>query len=112
MNGVLAVSRAFGDIQFKDFDQNTSELLLTSNAVIGTPDVCSETIPPDVEFAVLGTDGLFDILDIQSVANYVRKCLYEQADLQHTAIELAKEAISKGSVDNVTAAIIVFHSRV
>ena len=104
------MSRAFGDTPFKEFDVNTGDLLLETNPVIATPDVYSEVITNTTEFAVLGTDGLFDILEPQAVANYVRKCLTEKADLQQTATELTKEAISHGSVDNVSVIIVVFHA--
>lgn len=109
LNGVLAVSRAFGDTPFKEF--NTAGTLdINRNPLIATPDIHFESIDIDTEFAILGTDGLFDIMEPQIVANYVRRRLGESKSLQQTAVDLTKEAISRGSIDNVSAIIMLFHS--
>jgi serine/threonine protein phosphatase PrpC len=110
VNGVLAVSRAFGDVALKEHDERTGDLCLSTNPIVATPDVHSQIIGPDVEFAVLGTDGLFDILDPQTTANFVRKSLSEHANLQQCVASLTKEAIAHGSIDNVSAIIVVFHA--
>jgi len=107
---VLAVSRAFGDVALKEHDEKTGELCLSTNPIIATPDVQSLVIGPDVEFAVLGTDGLFDILDPQTTANFVRKALSESSNLQHCVTALTREAIAHGSIDNVSAIIVLFHA--
>ena len=110
VNGVLAVSRAFGDVPLKGYEDDSGDLCLQTNPIIATPDIHCESIGPDVEFAILGTDGLFDILDPQTAANFVRKSLSEQTDLQHTVTALTREAIAHGSIDNVSAIIVVFHA--
>jgi serine/threonine protein phosphatase PrpC len=64
------------------------------------------------EFMILATDGLWDIMSPQSAVNFVRKKLSEHNDLQQAAKELVREAISRGSVDNVTVLIVTFDSNV
>lgn len=110
VNGVLAVSRAFGDVALKEFNIQKDELNLDINPIIATPEIYNEIIHPDIEFAVLGTDGLFDILDPQIVANFVRKSLNDDSNLQNVVTALTKEAIIHGSIDNVSAIIVLFHA--
>jgi protein phosphatase PTC2/3 len=62
------------------------------------------------EFAVLGTDGLWDIMEPQQVVNFVRqRILKKEASLQETAQLLTREALARGSIDNVTVVLISFH---
>ena len=102
VNGVLAVSRAFGDISFKD--QGAQK-----GIVVSEPDVYTEVITPMTEFAIIATDGLWDVTSPQAAVNMVRKCLSKEGDLKQAAKELCDAAITKGSVDNITALIISFN---
>ena len=54
LNGVLAVSRAFGDVAHK-----------VDGQLIVTPDVYSHVIGPYDEFLLLASDGLFDVMTSQ-----------------------------------------------
>lgn len=82
----------------------------------------SEVITPRTEFAILASDGLWDILSPQVAVNFVKKRLvgsqrngfYSNAaqgvcDLQAIAKDLAAEAVSRGSIDNVSVIILSFH---
>lgn len=102
VNGVLAITRAFGDSAFKD----TEELI---GPVISVPDIYTEVITPMTEFALVASDGLWDIIRPQAAVNFVKKKLSSKCDLQEVARSLAIEAISKGSIDNVTVMIMSFH---
>jgi len=104
VGGVLAISRAFGDTQFKEVGRSIEQ-----QPVIAVPDIVSEIITPMTEFGVIATDGLFDVMGPQLVINFVRKFLSKKSDLQETARELVQEALARGSVDNVTVLIISFH---
>ena len=103
VNGVLAVSRAFGDIEFKSSNP-------LHGLVIAVPDIQVERITPQTEFALLATDGLFDVMSAQSCVNFVRDCLHSGASLQDAAEELCREAVHRKSVDNVTAVILSFNT--
>lgn len=103
VNGVLAISRAFGDIEFKGSNP-------LHGLVIAVPDIHVERITPMTEFIVLATDGLFDVMEPQVVVNYVREKLHANLSLQDTARSLTKEAVDRGSIDNVTAVILSFSS--
>ena len=58
VNGILAITRAFGDSSFKG-------TTLNSCPVISTPDVTTEIITPTTEFAIIACDGLWDIMTPQ-----------------------------------------------
>jgi serine/threonine protein phosphatase PrpC len=103
LNGLLAVSRSFGDIPFKERGLPRSKVPL-----IATPEIISEVITPMTEFAIIATDGLWDIISPQEAVNFIRKNLLKKQDLQEAARSLCKEALSKGSVDNVTVLVVSF----
>lgn len=103
MNGIIAISRAFGDIQFKDATTPSNSV------IVATPDVHAEVITPMTEFAILGSDGLWDSIDPQSAVNFVRKRINRKMQFQSIVEELVEEALNRGSVDNVTATVLVFH---
>merc|ERR1711998_456831 len=73
------------------------------------------------EFAVIGTDGLWDTLDPQQTINFVRQKILKSGgsgsgggsdgsgSLQEVARLLCREALARGSVDNITVLIVSFH---
>ena len=77
--------------------------------IVATPDVHAEVITPMTEFAILGSDGLWDSIDPQSAVNFVRKRINRKMQFQSIVEELVEEALNRGSVDNVTATVLVFH---
>ena len=58
VNGILAVSRAFGDTEFKG-EEVTGQV--TGSLLIAEPEIYSEIITPMTEFAIIATDGLWDM---------------------------------------------------
>lgn len=78
--------------------------------ITAQPDVRSEVITPKTEFAVIASDGLWDVMAPQVVIRFVRDRLLKHKDLQKVAKELTKEALNNHSVDNVTVVLVTFHS--
>lgn len=109
VNGLLAISRAFGDTQFKPEKDDSNSTRSPDGLVISTPEVFCEVITPMTEFAVMATDGLWDVMSPQMAVAYVRNMLHKHRDLEEAARGLTKEAIARGSVDNVTVLIMSFH---
>ena len=109
---MLAVSRAFGDTRFKDTNSWKEGCdSSTTGPVIAVPDVYSELCTTLTEFCIIATDGLWDVISPQLAVNFVRMKLSEKCDLQVCARELVNDAVrNKGSVDNVTVAILSFHT--
>jgi serine/threonine protein phosphatase PrpC len=104
---LLAISRAFGDTQFKEVGQEGTE----NGLVISVPEIYSEIITPMTEFAIIATDGLWDVINPQKAVQFVRMKLSKQRDLQNAAKELTLEALKRGSIDNVTVLLIAFHMK-
>ena len=101
VNGQLAVSRSFGDVEHKGSDGPTT--------VVATPEVFVEPVSEADEFMVIATDGLWDVMASQEVVNFVRIRLSEHRDLARVAKELTQEALHNASVDNVSAVIVAFN---
>jgi serine/threonine protein phosphatase PrpC len=100
VNGVLAVSKSLGDFDQKKFIDNI-------------PSICHYS--SNYKFIVNATDGLWDVMDNQSVINFVLNYIYENNDVllsskdnkskSNIACKLAEKAIELGSEDNITIII-------
>lgn len=103
--GVLGVSRAFGDNDFKtskgDFTKKFKGDLVSAD-----PCVVKHRLSPEDEFAVLACDGLFDVMSPQQVVTFVRSKLANDPDLQSVTRKLVSQALKLGSVDNVSVIIV------
>ncbi len=67
INGVLAVSRSFGDFQFKQNDA----LAAHEQLVTAVPDVRTVEIDDGCDFFVVATDGIWDMLTNKQVVDMV-----------------------------------------
>ena len=92
VNGVLGVSRAFGDKVLKQW-------------VPADPELVTLPLSPGDDFLVLACDGLWDVADNETVAELVRKHT-AAAGLRKAACALTTYAIRRGSSDNVTCMIV------
>lgn len=107
INGVLEVSRAFGDVHLKKF------------GVIATPELMKVTIDPSVDnFIVLGCDGFFtsqppaetiEIVD-DNLAPEVERAMSEESDVNVVDVckNLCQYMLSEQKVqDNLTCMLLV-----
>jgi protein phosphatase 1G len=99
---LLAVSRAYGDVAFKEDRHN-------SGLVIALPEVYTEVVTPQTEFCILASDGLWDVTDPQTAVNFVRGHMSKHISAETIVQELVDDAIDQGSIDNVTAIILFFN---
>ncbi|KAF4131645.1 Protein phosphatase 2C [Phytophthora infestans] len=106
--GMLGVSRAFGDIDFKT-GRGEFKNRFNGDLVCATPDIVVHEVKSQDEFMVLGCDGLYDVMEPQDVVNFVRAKLGLHGDVQHATEELVSHAIALGSTDNVSAIIVCFN---
>lgn len=90
VNGNLALSRAFGDFEFK---QN---MLLSAEeqAVTALPDITEHSITNDDEFMVIACDGIWDCMTSQEVVTFVR---------EHIALGDSLSVICEKMMDNCLA---------
>ena len=110
LNGVLAVSRAFGDAEHK---------ARCGGAMWGqswTADPCSaepEVVDVELargadEFALVASDGVWDALSSAAAVAFVRRRLLAHRDAARAARELVAKALELGSKDNVSAVVVDF----
>lgn len=57
VNGVIAISRAIGDWEYKN-----TNLKAEDNMVSSFPEVIVETLRPDHDFMIIACDGIWDCL--------------------------------------------------
>jgi protein phosphatase 1L len=92
VGGVLAVSRAFGDRLLKQY-------------VVADPEIQEDTIKEGVDFLVLASDGLWDVVSNQDAVSMVATI----PDAEEAATKLTGEAFRRGSADNITCVIVRFN---
>jgi len=100
----IAVSRAIGDIFFKHKDYTRNK----HSALVSTPDIVPCQLTAEDDFLVLACDGLWDVLSHQDVVDFVYPKLIETDDPQIVCEQLVKEALGRGSQDNITSLIVTF----
>ncbi|XP_010260278.1 PREDICTED: probable protein phosphatase 2C 39 [Nelumbo nucifera] len=92
VDGQLAVARAFGDKSLKGH--------LSSE-----PDVVTEMIDDEAEFAILASDGLWKVMSNQESVDAIRQI----KDAQSAAKHLTEEALSRKSKDDISCIVVRFH---
>mmetsp|Transcript_37455 Transcript_37455/g.94165 ORF Transcript_37455/g.94165 Transcript_37455/m.94165 type:complete len:409 (-) Transcript_37455:28-1254(-) len=102
----LSVSRAIGDLFFKD-EKYTDGVLtgLSAEAYIATVEICAEQISD--EFLVIGCDGLWDTVKYAEAADFVLERLHDKDDPQAISEGLVRLAREAGSSDNITVMVVV-----
>ena len=120
---ILAVSRAFGDPDFKApnlermlqngvddgyWDENfASTIKFSGDPVTSQPDVFEMKVETGSdEFIVVATDGLWDVMSSQDVVTMIRNELKAGQHPEAVAKKLTQMAVKKRTVDN-TAVVIV-----
>ena len=96
LNGILAMSRSMGDI------------LLKNKGLSCLPDIIMGRIKKNMEYFVIASDGLYDVMTNNEIVNYINKQLNRGIDKNTIVKNLVEYAIiEKISGDNVSV-IIVF----
>ncbi|WMV10799.1 hypothetical protein MTR67_004184 [Solanum verrucosum] len=93
VDGQLAMTRAFGDAKVKDH-------------ITVEPSVTIEKIDKDTDCIILASDGLWKVMSNEEVAECVRGI----EDGKKAAEELITEALVKGSRDDISCVVVMFHS--
>lgn len=103
--GGFSVSRALGDIDYKDPRRGKVKVV----TLIPRPDVSAMPLTKEDNFIVLGTDGLFDVMTSQDVCDYIKKETKKKScEVEKIAEHLANRAYQLGSEDNITVLIAFF----
>ena len=111
--GQLAVSRAFGDREFKGdgktgFDDDEDVPGWTAPLVIATPVIQTAVLDGSEDFLLLACDGLFDVMSNREACSFVVEQLVKTSnDPAAVAHALARHAVFElGSTDNVSVLIV------
>lgn len=124
--GELAVSRAFGDVDFKKGIQSIIEqegdgstLPAPSEGegpnwdqplLIAEPEIQKLSIEDQDQFLLLACDGLFDVFTPEEVVTFVRTNMEKHGDTQRCCQQLTYDAIRKrNSRDNVSVILIILN---
>ena len=91
VEGVLAVSRAIGDVGLQPY-------------ITCEPEITEKALDTEDEFLVIATDGVWDVLENEDVAKLVLS--NGTKDFVNVAKKLCIEATIMGSSDNVTAMVV------
>lgn len=123
--GELAVSRAFGDSEFKKGIKSIigqDELLRNENEgaeddknldeplVIAEPEIQIVTVCESDQFVLLACDGLYDVFTNEEAVSFILAQMRDHGDAQRCCQNLTHEAIRKrNSRDNVSVVLIILN---
>jgi serine/threonine protein phosphatase PrpC len=100
VQGVLAVTRAFGDRRLKTY-------------VSAEPEIKSWPLAEGDDFLILASDGVWDVLNSQQAVDIVRQAVADTAtseggrgDIKEAARRLTNAAYSYHSMDNITSLVV------
>jgi serine/threonine protein phosphatase PrpC len=100
--GMLAVSRAFGDIQYKPPKAEKPY-------VNAEPAIFRVDLDETCKYLILACDGLWDVCKHEEAAQLVDNWVSQGKNLMETADLLVEYALANESSDNVTVVIVQIH---
>jgi len=113
VNGMLGLSRAIGDYEYK----NSKNLKMDEQLVIATPDIKVEKITDEVDFLVVACDGIWECWSSSKVVEFVYAKLKEHKALSEILDNLFEAIVSPDTsqsiygCDNMTAIIVQFKKK-
>lgn len=107
--GRLSVSRTFGDVEAKKLEYGGMP-----NLVIAEPEIRSIKLTPELDWILLGCDGIFDKMSNEKVAHVVWETVKAEANPGvsiHQVVIMAAEAVMHEAMrqltlDNITVVLI------
>ncbi|CAI5931275.1 unnamed protein product [Closterium sp. NIES-65] len=120
--GVIAVSRAFGNVAFKTRKEEmmqqgvkkgrwttrwVSKRKYDSDWISALPDVYGTELTEDAEFVIIASDGLWDAFSSSEAVSYVRSEMEKHGDVQQACEALVHAALhDRGTEDNTSVIVI------
>lgn len=103
VDGDLAVSRAFGDFQYK----TRSDLPAQQQKVTCDPDITIHERTPSDDVLILACDGVWDVMSSQDCVELVRDIFLDgESSMLLVAEEIVDISLNKGSRDNISAVVV------
>ena len=113
VKGNLNLTRGFGDLEYKqNKNLKPEEQMITAN-----PDIKVIDFSSDIDFVIIGCDGIWDCLKNQEACDFVSKKLKEKSNIKISQIIeemldtiVAKDLYNESGVgcDNMTCIVVVF----
>lgn len=107
VEGLLALSRAFGDFAFKD-----QSILPENQAITVVPDVKKVELTPLDEFVIVACDGVWDMMGNQAAVDFIRNELADHRDLSLACERLLNCCLAPTTAgfgtDNMTVVVLEF----
>jgi len=98
LQGKLGVSRAFGNMEFKE-----------SNLLISEPEIKEVNVRINAEFLLLGCDGLFEQFSNEEIVDFIKSRMEKNTlPLEQIVQELVEEALDRGTDDNISVIVVKF----
>jgi len=88
LEGVLAITRAFGDTKLKEF-------------AVATPHISEIEIKTSDDLLIIASDGLWDVIRDQEAVDLI----ITNTDAKQMSKILVDEALSRGSMDDITVVV-------
>ncbi|XP_073983639.1 probable protein phosphatase 2C T23F11.1 isoform X1 [Rhodnius prolixus] len=110
VNGTLALSRAFGDFQFK----NAPYLRPEQQAVSCVPDIVTKKLDKYWKFVVIACDGIWEVMSNERVGDFVKRRLSDGMQIDKVCESLMSACLAPRTdglclgCDNMTVSIILF----
>ena len=111
INGMLNLTRAIGDLRFK----SNKKLTRCEQSVIALPDITRIDNIDDIDFIIMGCDGIWDCVKRQLVCDFIEKEINENpdADLSDILKKIFDKCISPVwgvilGTDNMSCIVIQF----
>ncbi|KRX00345.1 Protein phosphatase 2C (PP2C)-like domain [Pseudocohnilembus persalinus] len=109
VNGNLNLSRALGDLEYK----NNKDLKPCQQLIISKPDVTKTELNKDFEFLLMGCDGIWECKSNQELIEFCKERIEKKMDIQTINSELLDEILapdtSNGTgCDNMSVILITF----
>lgn len=109
VNGILSLSRAFGDYAFKDMSLKPEQMAITV-----TPDVYHTELTPHDEFVIIACDGVWDMMTNDKAVEFVRNEVADHGDISLACERLMTACLASTptayGTDNMTIIILQFKS--
>ncbi|KAF6204043.1 hypothetical protein GE061_002383 [Apolygus lucorum] len=109
VNGNLGLSRAFGDFAYKKYRSPPEQQMVTP-----VPEVIMKPLGKQWQFIVMACDGIWEVLNDDSVTNFVRSKLFQRKSPGHVAEMLMQQCLAPAAdmyavgCDNMTMIIVLF----
>ncbi|KAI4994482.1 hypothetical protein ZWY2020_034123 [Hordeum vulgare] len=105
VGGILAISRAIGDFQFK----RNKTLSPAQQIVTCCPDIHTVDITDDAEFLIIASDGIWEAKTSQEAVDFVRQRLQSgETDLSVICERLLDSCLGRRMSDNMSVILVQF----